>query len=299
MVSSSLTRDGQTVGRSSKTYAPASAVTDSDAIHDNAASEISAITEKNPPLAADLHIIEDTADSNNKKRVQAGNLPGGVKIDDSGNLFTPDDSGVVVGHSSQVDFGATPKFQVLGTGTPDASMAFARFQNTDSGPDVRFLKSRGAAIGDNVIVQDGDTLGRFRFQGADGGDFNTTAAEIIGQVDGATSLNDIPGRLVFRTRIDNGALTDKMILDNQGRLGIDTTSLTAKLYVDQKSTTAAIPVLTLDQADVSEEMIDFVTTIGTGNAIEAVGAKALTTTHFIKVTLPGGLTRYISCGTIA
>jgi len=51
--------------------------------------------------------------------------------------------------------------------------------------------------------------------------------------------------------------------------------------------------------DVSEEMIEFNTTIGTGNAIEAVGAKTLTTTHFIKVTLPGGLTRYIPCGTIA
>lgn len=63
--------------------------------------------------------------------------------------------------------------------------------------------------------------------------------------------------------------------------------------------TAAIPVLYLNQVDVSEEMIEFNTTIGTGNAIEAVGAKTLTTTHFIKVTIPGGLTRYIPVGTIA
>jgi len=73
----------------------------------------------------------------------------------------------------------------------------------------------------------------------------------------------------------------------------------ATLHVDQSSASAAIPVLTLDQADVSEEMIEFITTIGVGNAIEAVGAKTLTTTHFIKVTLPGGLTRYIPAGTIA
>ena len=51
---------------------------------------------------------------------------------------------------------------------------------------------------------------------------------------------------------------------------------------------AAVPVLTLVQNDVDQDMIEFVSTIGEGNAIEAVGVKTLTTTHFIKVTLPGG-----------
>jgi hypothetical protein len=85
----------------------------------------------------------------------------------------------------------------------------------------------------------------------------------------------------------------------EGDLGVGISVPLAKAHVDQASTTAAIPVLYLDQADVSEEMIQFQTTIGVGNAIEAVGAKTLTTTHFIKVTLPGGLTRYIPAGTIA
>jgi hypothetical protein len=48
---------------------------DPDAIHDNVASEISAVTEKTTPVSADLILIEDSADSNNKKRVQIGNLP--------------------------------------------------------------------------------------------------------------------------------------------------------------------------------------------------------------------------------
>jgi hypothetical protein len=50
---------------------------DADAIHDNVAAEISAITEKATPVSADLILIEDSADSNNKKKVQIGNLPGG------------------------------------------------------------------------------------------------------------------------------------------------------------------------------------------------------------------------------
>lgn len=49
---------------------------DADAIHDNVAGEIAAITEKATPVSADLLLIEDSADSNNKKKVQIGNLPG-------------------------------------------------------------------------------------------------------------------------------------------------------------------------------------------------------------------------------
>jgi len=94
--------------------------------------------------------------------------------------------------------------------------------------------------------------------------------------------------------------TTALTVDSSQNIGIGiASSIAAKTHIDQSSTTAAIPVLYLDQADISEEMIEFNTTIGTGNAIEAIGAKTLTTTHFIKVTLPGALTRYIPVGTIA
>ncbi len=139
--------------------------------------------------------------------------PGGT-----GNTLFSDGTGVVIGHTAQIDFGAIPEFQVLGTGTPDASMGFARFENNASAPDVRFLKSRGTTIGSNVIVQDGDTLGRIRFQGADTIDFNTTAAELIVKVDGSPSSNDIPGKFVFRTRTAAGSLSDKVTIDNAGTL---------------------------------------------------------------------------------
>lgn len=144
----------------------------------------------------------------------------------SGAPFTGDvtitaGNGLVVGHTAQIDFGAIPEFQVLGIDTPGSSMGFARFEDNASGPDVRFLKSRGTNIGDNAIGLSGDTLGRLRFQCADGGDFNTTAAELIVRIDGTTGLNDIPGRFVFRTRIAGGSLADRMLLSNDGVLSID------------------------------------------------------------------------------
>ena len=41
---------------------------DPDAIHDNVAGEINAITDKATPVGADLIIIEDSEDSFNKKK---------------------------------------------------------------------------------------------------------------------------------------------------------------------------------------------------------------------------------------
>ena len=90
------------------------------------------------------------------------------------------------------------------------------------------------------------------------------------------------------------------LLDNGDiQIGSPPSASGAVLTVEQTSMTGVKPVLQLRQLDISEDMIDFHTTIGTGNAIEVVGAKSLTTTHFIKVTVPGGLTRYLEVGTIA
>lgn len=48
---------------------------DVTAIHKATSAEISTMTEKTVPVAADLLVIEDSADSNAKKKLQVGNLP--------------------------------------------------------------------------------------------------------------------------------------------------------------------------------------------------------------------------------
>jgi len=53
---------------------------DTTAIHDNVSAEISAIAEKLTPVAADLLVIEDSAASNAKKRVQVNNLQLGMTL---------------------------------------------------------------------------------------------------------------------------------------------------------------------------------------------------------------------------
>lgn len=108
-----------------------------------------------------------------------------------------------------------------------------------------------------------------------------------------------PTGVAVSNELNIGALLYGDLSANTAGVNVTPPNLLATWHVDQPTDDAAIPVPLLDQADVSEEMIEFVSTIGVGNAIEAVGAKVLTVTHFIKVTLPGPLTRYIPVGTIA
>jgi len=61
--------------------------TDTDAIHDNVAAEIDALTEVTP-ISGDWLIIEDTSDSDNKKKVDASNfLSGSSPVTTKGDLY--------------------------------------------------------------------------------------------------------------------------------------------------------------------------------------------------------------------
>lgn len=63
--------------------------TDADAIHDNVSGEINAISEKGSPVSADLLLIEDSEDTNSKKKVQLGNLPGGGNVSTGAAITIP------------------------------------------------------------------------------------------------------------------------------------------------------------------------------------------------------------------
>ena len=70
------------------------------------------------------------------------------------------------------------------------------------------------------------------------------------------------GGLILRSQSDN------TLIVKGGYVGIGTTLPAGKVHIDQASTTAAIPVLVLDQADLSEEFIQFDTTVGAGNPVD-------------------------------
>ena len=87
---------------------------------------------------------------------------------------------------------------------------------------LSFYRTRGTSSGDVTIVQSGDHLGSIAFNGADGVDAKSQAAQIFAQVDGTPGSNDMPGRLIFATTADGQASpTERLRITSDGtiRLG--------------------------------------------------------------------------------
>lgn len=73
----------------------------------------------------------------------------------------------------------------------------------------------------------------------------------------------------------------------------------AVVRIEQTHTAGGANILHMVQLDIDKPFFGFETTIGVGSAVEAVGAKVLTTTHFVMVDLEGVGARYFPIGTIA
>jgi hypothetical protein len=143
-----------------------------------------------------------------------------ARIDSSGRLL--------VGTSSaRAITGLVQKIQTEdATGSGSGRIAIGTNNNlNNTGPGIFFFRSRGGALGSNTIVQNDDLVGSLFFQGADGTDINSRAAEISAVIDGTPGANDMPGRLVFSTTA-NGASspTERLRIDSSGRLLVGTSS---------------------------------------------------------------------------
>ena len=194
-------------------------------------------------------------------------------IDSSGRLL--------LGASTSVTayFGAA-SLQAYSTGDRLASFMYA--EANGSGPQINLIKSRGAAPGTRVIVNNGDLLGGFYFIGDDGVDLNQAGASIESYVDGTPGANDMPGRLVFYTTADGSAsLTERMRLNSSGNLLVGTTTNNASGGVIQVSNGITFPATQSASSDANtlddyEEgtwtpTIEGTTTAGTATYTSRVG----------------------------
>ena len=148
-----------------------------------------------------------------------------------------------IGTNSGIDFGITPehncmfwdgttpynlpignynKVHIGGNNIAHSSLGVSYWSADALGSRIELGKSRGAAIGTNTIVQDGDVVGSLLGYGANGSTF-TNLASIGMEVDGTPgATNDMPGRIVFKTTPNgSGTLTEAM------RLSQDQTALFA------------------------------------------------------------------------
>ena len=155
-----------------------------------------------------------------------------------------------------------------------------------------------------TIVSASDAIGRLIFKGYDGAAFQT-AAEIHAIVDATPGAGDMPGGLIFKVTPDGSTTAaTALTIRNDGRviLADDTassSSTTGALVVSggagiAKSThiasadALAVPVLALDQNDISEEFIDFQTPATTaGNPAELGAGTTSTKDGDIRISING------------
>ena len=118
----------------------------------------------------------------------------------------------------------------IGSTTTDDDQMFQLIQTSGSagfgihtnraaagGSALILSKSRNASVGSFTIVQDNDSLGRITFQGDDGGDIKTEAAEISAEIDGTPGSNDMPCRIAFKTTADGAnSTTERCEIDPEG-----------------------------------------------------------------------------------
>ncbi|MBL4656987.1 MAG: tail fiber domain-containing protein, partial [Flavobacteriales bacterium] len=167
------------------------------------------------------------------------------------------------------------KVHAYGTGDP-----FGGYRRSNTAGATLILSSSRDNVGADDVLVSGDALGRVLFRGYDGTDFISEGADILAYVDGTPGIDDMPGRLEFRTTPDGtaNALT-RMTIKNNGNVGIGTTSPGSKLHVHN---TAAVGHLLLSAndnptADATRIDLDFQVT-NTGHTVGRVASFYLTST---------------------
>jgi hypothetical protein len=146
-----------------------------------------------------------------------------MRLDSSGRLL--------VGTSSSQTTPTASSFQVSGGGFDTSSIRQTRFASSGNGPALILAHARGSASSPQSLANN-DELGKIRFYGHDGTDFNNFAAEISGEVDGSVGSNDMPARLVFSTSASGAnTATERMRIDSSGNVGIGDSAPSEKLNV--------------------------------------------------------------------
>ena len=125
--------------------------------------------------------------------------------------------------------------------------------NNAVGINLAFYKSRGNTASPSIVTA-GDDIGLIRayaYQASSYAEVTRITLETL--AGGATNS----GTIRFYTA-NAGTIGERVVIREDGDVGIGIATPTAKLHVDQSSSTANIPVISLDQADSGEPFINYI-----------------------------------------
>ena len=139
------------------------------------------------------------------------------------------------------------QFQTRSSTTPSTKMTILNSGDVGIGTASPSCEATGNSLlhiadtgGSNpaILNLSGGTGGNASASGViaftDPGVLTQRIAQIVGEVDG-TDASDVGGKLDFYTQLDNGALTHRMVIKNDGNVGIGTTSPDGTLHIADNS----------------------------------------------------------------
>jgi hypothetical protein len=214
--------------------------------------------------------VNSTSDAVRITQTGTGNA---LVVEDSAS---PDSTPFVIDNAGRLNVGSqnwysvgtvTPSQQFSGTGQ-GASLALNAWQaGTNVQSRIYFNRADSNVVGDfSDPVDNGDNLGSIHWTGSDGTAF-IEAAQINAAVDGTPGTNDMPGRLVFSTTPAGAASpTERMRIDNQGRVGIGEVPSTSAGLLVNKMGSISSPSGALFRMTVPQ------TATGTAILVDTIGA---------------------------
>lgn len=104
---------------------------------------------------------------------------------------------------------------------------------------LSLVKARGSDASPTA-VSNGDILGSLQAGGHDGTDYNTVSAEINAVVSATPGTDDMPTELQFATAAEGSFFgTTRMVIDENGMLGINNNDPNTRLFVTESENTVA------------------------------------------------------------
>ncbi len=171
----------------------------------------------------------------------------------------------------------SPESQIHLVASGGPGVKISDYINGVAGPRLWFTRARGTVLAP-TSVQDGDTLGYFVIQGYDGTSFLTTS-RIRFEVDGATGVNDIPSRITFQTTPDGtSSAVEVMRINNEGKVGIGTTTPTTQLHVTASASNATSTVTVGKVGQNKGSCLELFDAVGTTYYLSVVGGALQVTT---------------------